>query len=93
LLGAQAFLGTRGEFFDPEPAGPAAHATIRITTMIRMLMLAARALAWVTSPALTTEVATVADKAVILPWGDWLDAPAVSLCDPVLTILLPISAA
>ncbi|CAO4184288.1 hypothetical protein [Methylorubrum extorquens] len=61
--------------------------------MIRMRLLAALALAWVTSPALTTEVATVADKAVILPWGDWLVAPAVSLCDPVLTILLPISAA
>ncbi len=58
--------------------------------MIRMLMLAARALAWVTSPALTTEVAAVADKAVILPWGDRLVAPAVSLCDPVLTILPPI---
>jgi hypothetical protein len=33
-LGAQAFLGTCRKFFDPEPSGPAAHATIRITTMI-----------------------------------------------------------
>ncbi|WP_334317423.1 hypothetical protein [Methylorubrum extorquens] len=92
MLGAQAFLATRGEFFDPEPAGPAAHATIRITTMICMLVLAALALAWVTSPALAIEVAVVGDKAVIPPWGDWLVAPAVSLCDPVLTIFLPINA-
>ncbi|GEL39913.1 hypothetical protein MEX01_05040 [Methylorubrum extorquens] len=54
--------------------------------MIRMLMLAARALAWVTSPALASEVATVGDKAVILPWGDWLVAPAVSLRELILTI-------
>jgi len=54
--------------------------------MICMLVLAELALAWVTSPALTTEVATVADKAVILPWGDWLDAPAVSLRELILKI-------
>nr|WP_245438965.1 hypothetical protein [Methylorubrum zatmanii] len=93
MLGAQAFLGTTGEFFDPKPAGPAAHATIRITTMICMLVLAALALAWVTSPALAIEVAVVGDKAVILPRGDWLVALALSLCDPVLTIFSPIIAA
>ena len=47
--------------------------------MIRMLLVAALALASVTSPALATEVATVGDKAVILPWGDWLGTLAVQL--------------
>ncbi|CAO4134717.1 hypothetical protein OFEAOIEE_LOCUS2453 [Methylorubrum extorquens] len=61
--------------------------------MIRMRLLAARALAWVTSPALAIEVAVVGDKAVILHWGDWLVAPAVLLREPILTILLPIIAA
>ncbi|CAO4151844.1 hypothetical protein DHODJN_17575 [Methylorubrum extorquens] len=60
--------------------------------MIRMLMLAARALAWVTSPALAIEVAGVGDKAVILPRGDWLVALAVSLRDPIVMIFLPIIA-
>ncbi|PXW65538.1 hypothetical protein [Methylobacterium sp. B4] len=44
-------------------------------------------------PALAAEVATIGDKAVILPWGDWLVAFAVSLREPILTILLPIVAA
>jgi hypothetical protein len=39
------------------------------------------------------EVATIGGKAVILPWGDWLVALAVSLREPILTILLPIIAA
>ncbi|WP_455987527.1 hypothetical protein [Methylorubrum extorquens] len=71
----------------------AAHAITRITTTIRMLLLAALALACVASPAMAAEVATVGGKAVILPWGDWLVALAVSLREPILTILLPIIAA
>ncbi|MCP1543994.1 hypothetical protein [Methylorubrum extorquens] len=58
-----------------------------------MRQLAARALAWVTSPALAIEVAIVGHKAIILAWGDWLVALAVSLRDPVVTIFLPITAA
>ncbi|MFD6316926.1 hypothetical protein [Methylorubrum thiocyanatum] len=46
----------------------------------------------VSSGALAAEVATVGDKAVILPWGDWLVALAVSLREPILTILIPIIA-
>lgn len=42
--------------------------------------------------AFAAEVATVGDKAVILPWGDWLVALAVSLREPILTILIPIIA-
>ncbi|MBA9068218.1 hypothetical protein FHR71_001959 [Methylobacterium sp. RAS18] len=61
--------------------------------MICMLVLAELALAWVTSPALAIEVAVVRDKTVIPPRGDWLVAPAVSVCDPVLTIFSPIIAA
>ncbi|MFF8799534.1 MULTISPECIES: hypothetical protein [unclassified Methylobacterium] len=61
--------------------------------MTRVLLLAALALACVASPALAAEVATVGDKAVILPWGDWLVALAVSLREPILTLLLPIVAA
>ena len=60
--------------------------------MTCMLLLAALALACVASPALSAEVATVGDKAVILPWGDWLVALAGSLREPILTILLPIIA-
>lgn len=60
--------------------------------MTRMLLLAALALACVASPALAAEVATVGDKAVIVPWGDWLVALAVSLREPILTILIPIIA-
>jgi len=44
------------------------------------------------SGALAAEVATVGDKAVIVPWGDWLVALAVSLREPILTILIPIIA-
>ncbi|CAO4194780.1 hypothetical protein [Methylorubrum extorquens] len=61
--------------------------------MIRLLLLAALALACVASPALAAEFGTIGDKAVILPWGDWLVALAVSLREPILTILLPIIAA
>lgn len=61
--------------------------------MTRMVLLAALALACVASTAFAAEVATVGDKAVILPWGDWLVALAVSLREPILTILLPIIAA
>nr|WP_245438942.1 hypothetical protein [Methylorubrum zatmanii] len=42
---------------------------------------------------LAAELGTIGDKAVILPWGDWLVALAVSLREPILTILLPIVAA
>ncbi|GEL44633.1 hypothetical protein MEX01_52240 [Methylorubrum extorquens] len=45
------------------------------------------------SGALAAELGTIGDKAVILPWGDWLVALAVSLREPILTILLPIIAA
>ncbi len=61
--------------------------------MTRMLLLAALALACVASPISAAEVATVGDRAVIVPWGDWLVALAVSLREPILTILLPIIAA
>ncbi|CAO4145473.1 hypothetical protein [Methylorubrum extorquens] len=61
--------------------------------MTRVLLLAALALACVASPAFAAELATVGDKAVILPWGDWLVALAVSLREPILTVLLPIIAA
>ncbi|MBB2965086.1 hypothetical protein [Methylobacterium sp. R2-1] len=61
--------------------------------MTRVLLLAALALACVASPALAAEVATVGDKPVLIPWGDWLVALAVSLREPILTILLPIIAA
>jgi hypothetical protein len=67
--------------------------TIRTITMTRMLLLAALALACVASPAMAAEVATVGDKPVLIPWGDWLVALAVSLREPILTILLPIIAA
>lgn len=60
--------------------------------MMRIRLLAAAGLAWVTSPALATEVAIVGDKAVILPWGDWLVAPAVSLHEPIMTILTILAA-
>lgn len=60
--------------------------------MTRALLLAALALACVVSPSLAAEVATVGDKAVIVPWGDWLVALAVSLREPILTILIPIIA-
>lgn len=43
--------------------------------------------------AFAAELGTIGDKAVILPWGDWLVALAVSLREPILTILLPIIAA
>ncbi|MCP1535487.1 hypothetical protein [Methylorubrum extorquens] len=46
-----------------------------------------------TGASIAAELGTIGDKAVILPWGDWLDALAVSLREPILTILLPIIAA
>ncbi len=61
--------------------------------MNRMLPLAALALACVASPVFAAEVATVGDRAVVVPWGDWLVALALSLREPVPTILLPIIAA
>lgn len=45
-----------------------------------------------TGASIAAEVATVGDKAVILPWGDWLVALAVSLREPILTVLIPIIA-
>ena len=45
-----------------------------------------------TGASIAAEIATVGDKAVILPWGDWLVALAVSLREPILTILIPIIA-
>lgn len=60
--------------------------------MTRMLPLAALALACVVSPALSAEVATISDKPVLIPWGDWLVALAVSLREPILTVLIPIIA-
>jgi hypothetical protein len=60
----------------------------------RCAAIAAAALVVALSPwsAFAAEVATVGDKAVILPWGDWLVALAVSLREPILTILIPIIA-
>lgn len=58
---------------------------------IPMALAAVVCLLWFGS-ALAAEVATVGDKAVILPWGDWLVALAVSLREPILTILIPIIA-
>ncbi|BDL38583.1 hypothetical protein ACWFZ6_23750 [Methylorubrum extorquens] len=46
-----------------------------------------------TGASIAAELGTIGDKAVILPWGDWLVALAVSLREPILTILLPIIAA
>ncbi|WP_246750985.1 hypothetical protein [Methylorubrum rhodesianum] len=66
--------------------------TIRITIMTRVLLLVALALACVTSPVLAAEVAIVVDKAVIVLWGDWLIALAVSLCKSILSIHIPIIA-
>lgn len=57
------------------------------------ILLAALALACVCSPALSAEVVTVGDTPVIAPWGDWVVAAAVSLREPILTVLLPIVAA
>lgn len=61
--------------------------------MTRVLLLAALALACVESPALAAEVATIGDKPVLIPWGDWLVALAVSLREPIQTVLIPIIAA
>jgi len=58
--------------------------------MNRMLLLAALALACAASTTFAAEVATIGDKAVILPWGDWLVALSVALREPILTILVPI---
>ena len=58
--------------------------------MTRVLLLAALALACVASPAFAAELGTIGDKAVILPWGDWVVALAVSLREPILTILIPL---
>jgi hypothetical protein len=66
---------------------------IRTITMTRVLLLAALAFACAASPVSSAEVATVGDKPVLIPWGDWLVALAVSLREPILTILLPIIAA
>lgn len=57
------------------------------------IMFAALALACVAPPAFAAELGTIGDRAVILPWGDWLVALAVSLREPILTIFLPIVAA
>ncbi len=58
------------------------------------LMFAAVAVMLVigTPVAFAAELGTIGDKAVILPWGDWLVALAVSLREPILTILIPIIA-
>ncbi|MCG5249657.1 hypothetical protein [Methylorubrum extorquens] len=61
--------------------------------MNRMLPLAALALACVASPAFAAEVATVSDKPVLIPWGDWPVPLAVSQREPILTVILPIIAA
>ncbi|AWI91470.1 hypothetical protein C0214_01150 [Methylobacterium sp. DM1] len=49
-------------------------------------------IAFFVGPALSAELGTIGDKAVIVPWGDWLVALAVSLREPILTILIPIIA-
>jgi|UPI00034882D3 sulfur carrier protein ThiS len=66
-----------------EPLG----ARLAFAAMLAVLVALA-----VASPASAAEVATVGDKAVIVPWGDWLVALAVSLREPILTILIPIIA-
>lgn len=66
-----------------EPLG----ARVAFAAMLAVLVALA-----VASPASAAEVATVGDKAVIVPWGDWLVALAVSLREPLLTILVPIIA-
>lgn len=43
-------------------------------------------------PCFAAEIVTVGDKAVILPQGDWLVALAVSLREPIRTILIPLIA-
>ncbi|WP_437870843.1 hypothetical protein ACSD7O_14005 [Methylorubrum extorquens] len=67
--------------------------------MAKRRLWAARALSivgactFLVGTAMAAELGTIGDKAVILPWGDWLVALAVSLREPILTILLPIIAA
>lgn len=60
--------------------------------VVGIIGAALAALVLPTGGVLAVEVATVGDKAVIVPWGDWLVALAVSLREPILTILLPIIA-
>jgi len=71
------FSAPLANFSIPSRPGLPRIPTIRITTMICMRLLAALALAWVTSRAPAIEVAVVGDKAVILPGSDWLVEPAV----------------
>lgn len=63
--------------------------------MTRMLLLAALALACVASPAFAAEIATVGDKAVILPYGQWITAiaqTATEILIPVIVAALGIAA-
>ena len=61
--------------------------------VVGVIAAALTALVFSSGYGFAAEVATVGDKAVILPWGDWLVALAVSLREPILTVLLPIIAA
>ncbi|ABY32751.1 hypothetical protein [Methylorubrum extorquens] len=61
--------------------------------IVGIIAAALAALALSTGGLFAAELGTIGDKAVILPWGDWLVALAVSLREPILTILLPIIAA
>ncbi|MER2251885.1 hypothetical protein ABS772_18365 [Methylorubrum podarium] len=67
-------------------------AAVRRLGFVGVIAAALAALAFSTGGVFAAEVATVGDKAVILPWGDWLVALAVSLREPLLTILVPIIA-
>ncbi|CAO4178769.1 hypothetical protein [Methylorubrum populi] len=58
---------------------------------VPLLLAAVVGVLWFGS-AIAAEVATVGDKAVIVPWGDWVVALAVSLREPILTILIPVIA-
>lgn len=64
----------------------------QVRRVLALWLAAAGALLAAGGFAYAAEVATVGDKAVIVPWGDWLVALAVSLREPLLTILVPIIA-
>ena len=61
--------------------------------VVGIIGAALAALVLSTGGGFAAELGTIGDKPVLIPWGDWLVALAVSLREPILTILLPIIAA
>ncbi|CAO4134672.1 hypothetical protein [Methylorubrum extorquens] len=68
-------------------------AVARRLGFVGIIAAALAALALSTGGVFAAEVAILGDKPVLIPWGDWLVALAVSLREPILTVLLPIIAA